>query len=175
MTQATCGKDSVARCRSELDLDVAEAAVEASRSPSPNRMSPTLFLISLQSNRLTRISLRLRACVRCEQAPVRRTAGVAGIVVTYRPNGICTHAVDDADVAAARATLGVALTERSITAAGSSAAYGDRIVADTTSGAFSITLPAASASQEPILITNIGANTHLPLQERLGRRADLGP
>jgi hypothetical protein len=69
--------------------------------------------------------------------------------------------LDDADAAAARTTLGIFAppTERSITAAGSTAAYNDRIVADTTSGAFSITLPAASASQAPIVITNIGANT----------------
>jgi hypothetical protein len=47
-------------------------------------------------------------------------------------------------------------TERSITAAGSTAAYTDRIVADTTSAAFSLRLPAAASGQLPFVITNIG-------------------
>jgi hypothetical protein len=49
-------------------------------------------------------------------------------------------------------------TERSITAAGSTAAYTDRIVADTTSAAFSLGLPAAASGQLPFVITNIGPN-----------------
>jgi hypothetical protein len=49
-------------------------------------------------------------------------------------------------------------TERSITAAGSTAACTDRIVADTTSAAFSLGLPAAASGQLPFVITNIGPN-----------------
>jgi hypothetical protein len=51
-----------------------------------------------------------------------------------------------------------ATNRASITAAGSTAAYTDRIVADTTSAAFSLRLPAAASGQLPFVITNIGPN-----------------
>jgi hypothetical protein len=47
-------------------------------------------------------------------------------------------------------------TERSITAAGSTAAYTDPIVADTISAAFSLGLPASASGQLSFVITNIG-------------------
>lgn len=58
----------------------------------------------------------------------------------------------------AEALAGGAKTDRLVSAAGSTAAFNDNITAQTTAGAFSVSLPAPTTTVQEITVTNIGTN-----------------